>query len=90
MTAPLDPTPQAPAPQPPPRTDYDPRPLLRRSKFVLTLIGQIGMLAALALCFIFMRDPERVRDILLYLAGLTTGGHLAQGFVDHARARAKP
>lgn len=86
MSAPLDPTPPA---APTPAGDYDPRPLLRRSKFVTTLIGQIGLLVAIGLAFALMRDAETIRDGLLYFAALTSGGQIAQGFVDHAKAKAR-
>lgn len=90
MSAPLEPIPEtASKPAPIPAGDFDPRPLLRRSKFVTTLIGQVGILAAIGLAFAFMRDAETIRDGLLYFATLTSGGQIAQGFVDHAKARAR-
>lgn len=59
-----------------------------RSKWLTTTIGQVGVLAVLAVCLVVLREAEIVRDGLMYLALLTGGGQLSQGLVDTARAKA--
>lgn len=57
-----------------------------RAKWLTTTIGQVALTVALV-AGIWMRDTEVVRDAILYLAALTGGGQLSQGWVDAARAR---
>jgi hypothetical protein len=57
-----------------------------RAKWLTTTLGQ-AVLAVALLAGIWMRDSEIIRDAILYLAALTGGGQLSQGWVDAARAR---
>lgn len=58
-----------------------------RAKWLTTTIGQISISLCLAAAFLWLREADVIRDGLMYLALLTGGGQLTQGWVDREKAR---